>query len=838
MVEQIDPGGFVARLSGTFEECFAKAVGQVPFPFQSRFSGALPEIVDIPTGLGKTAMVLIGWLWRRNSGSTKGTVPRRLVYCLPMRALVEQTRSNAETWLKNLGLSDVVDVHVLMGGEEQADWDTNPERDAIIIGTQDMLISRALNRGYAASRARWPMQFGLLHTDCLWVFDEIQLMGSGLATTAQLEAFRRLLPCAESDSAKSAHGCRSIWMSATMRPDWLATVDFKHHLPRLHSLKLEAVDLQNVVVQERVHAKKPLRKVSARMGDPSAIAKAVRATHKPATLTIVVVNTVKRACELFEALEKSKPKKEADAKLVLLHSRFRALDRKARMADVIATPTGAGSIIVSTQVIEAGVDIDAATLFTELAPWSSLVQRFGRCNRVGKQNDTASIQWVDLPSKKPEDSARPYELASLEVARAHLAELKDVGLLELATAELALDDVGRQGLFPCEQMHVIRRKDLVDLFDTTPDLAGNDIDIDRYVREIEETDVRVLWRDWERPKGYEAPPADTPAPSRDELCSAPVREFREFAKAHKGDVWRWSFLDEKWEKVDGTKVGPGQVYLVHGSAGGYLAECGWNSVEKRPVLPVKHESGPSMDANSADPLSGTPSAGVWQTISQHTDEVCAELEPILDGLALSDSEKSTLRVAARWHDFGKAHKVFQSKLPNEGLDAAQLWAKAPGRWKRGVRNHFRHELASALAVLQPRFDLGDADRDLVAYIIAAHHGKVRLSIRSFPSETRPAMSSGVSPRFARGVWDNDRLPATQLGHENGTAFTTPEVTLSLEPMELGLCEEEPFIDQPSWCERMIRLRETIGPFRLAYLETLLRAADMRASKKAEELINA
>ncbi len=60
----------------------------------------------------------------------------------------------------------------------------------MLIGTQDMLLSRALNRGYALGRARWPLPYGLLNNDCLWVFDEVQLMGSGLATTAQLAAFR------------------------------------------------------------------------------------------------------------------------------------------------------------------------------------------------------------------------------------------------------------------------------------------------------------------------------------------------------------------------------------------------------------------------------------------------------------------------------------------------------------------------------------------------------------------------------------------------------------------------------------------------------------------------
>ena len=55
-----------------------------------------------------------------------------------------------------------------MGGEDSGEWDIHPEREAILIGTQDMLLSRALNRGYGMSRYRWPMHFGLLNNDALW----------------------------------------------------------------------------------------------------------------------------------------------------------------------------------------------------------------------------------------------------------------------------------------------------------------------------------------------------------------------------------------------------------------------------------------------------------------------------------------------------------------------------------------------------------------------------------------------------------------------------------------------------------------------------------------------
>ena len=101
--------------------------------------------------------------------------------------------------------------------------------------------------------------------------------------------------------------------------------------------------------------------------------------HRPGTLTLVVMNTVERAVRLFEAL----PSTGSSARLALLHSRFRYSDRNVSLQCLLAPPSGEGTICVATQVVEAGVDVSATTLVTEVAPWPSLVQRFGRCNRRG-----------------------------------------------------------------------------------------------------------------------------------------------------------------------------------------------------------------------------------------------------------------------------------------------------------------------------------------------------------------------------------------------------------------------------------------------------------------------
>ena len=212
-----------------------------PFSYQRHLAESgdpLPSLLEVPTGTGKTAAVIGAWLWRRLHNPS--SVGRRLVYCLPMRTLVEQTRGVAKQAIKTLGFESRFTVHTLMGGEVAGgrrgnlDWDAEPERECIIVGTQDMLLSRALNRGYAMSRFRWPVHFGLLNNDCLWVFDEIQLMGDGLATTTQLAAFRDLFG--------TFGTCRSLWMSATLDREWLRTVDFDSRAGGLDSLELGECD--------------------------------------------------------------------------------------------------------------------------------------------------------------------------------------------------------------------------------------------------------------------------------------------------------------------------------------------------------------------------------------------------------------------------------------------------------------------------------------------------------------------------------------------------------------------------------------------------------------------
>lgn len=787
----------------------------MPYDYQARLA-ALPcesRLINIPTGLGKTAAVVLAWLYNRVHLQDAKWL-RRLVYCLPMRTLVEQTASEAQKWIDALHLAGHIPEKpravILMGGEDATDWDLYPEANTILIGTQDMLLSRALNRGYGMSRYRWPMHFGLLNNDALWVMDETQLMGVGVETSAQLNGFRSLW--------KLANPSPTWWMSATLDENRLATVD--HACPSSGWPRLKLGNEDEVKAQPRLEAIKNLNKapLSLTKSNKDTYAKELAAfvldKHVSDHLTLVIVNRVGRAQDLYSALKKA----GRIESIALVHSRFRGTDRQTQQ-DILLKGTG-DRIVIATQAVEAGVDVSARVLITELAPWSSLVQRFGRCNREGAFNAEggADIYWVDLDYDNDKDLA-PYTLAECQSARGELVKLVGSSVSPHSLSNIHVEPL--KVIRP-----VIRKKDVVDLFDTTPDLAGHDLDIARYIREGDDNDVQVYWRNLSATA--DQPTDDTTDPARDELCRVAVYRFQEFLDAVKKtedlrNVWLWDGLNEKWQEANRAR--PGAIYLLDHRLGGYNHELGWTGGLAK--LTKQHDwttplplaaTSKTPDANGLDPLTHT---GTPLSLKDHTQDVVDELQSILASLNLNPSEQQALNTAAEWHDAGKSLEEFQTMLRLSAGENAPLGLLAKSGHGGGRmpahRRHFRHELASALAWLA-HHDNEDAC-DLVAYIIAAHHGKVRLSIRSLPEE-QPPKNWPEDTLIARGVLQGDVLPVIPN-------LTTKETTLSLDLMRMG---ESPS-GRPSWLARMIALRDQLGPYHLAYVEMMLRAADMRASAK-------
>jgi CRISPR-associated endonuclease/helicase Cas3 len=796
----------------TFDEMVVRATGEAPYEYQ-RFlaTDGPPEVLSVPTGSGKTLAAVLPWLYRRRfhpEPEVRRTTPRRLVVVLPMRVLVEQTVESVERWLRRLDLQGDVGLHVVMGGEPlTAEWRRNPEQDQVVIGTLDMILSRCLNRGYGASRFSWPIDFGLLNNDCHFVFDEVQLMGPGLATSRQLEGLRRAIG--------TAVPCSSMWMSATIPDESLATVDAPVVGRRL---SLDEADRSGPLLRRLTATKRVCEIATDANRHARSLAEAAIAMHVPGTLSLVVCNTVRAARDVHAALRSS----DAVSELVLVHSRFRPGDRRARVSEALAPidPAGPGRVIVTTQVIEAGVDISANVLVTESAPWSSIVQRAGRCNRDGT-SDAAVFAWVRVP--KP----NPYAAADVEAAEHALTALEGQSLDAETIAAL---DV-------CESVpvhHVVRRRDLVQLFDTMPDLTGDDLDVSRFIRDADDVDVLVAWREAVDEDGGSVPAG--PPPMRDELCPVPVGELRAWSNDH--PLFAWDRVDGGWYRTRPSEVTPGATLVALARAGGYVRATGWDAGSREVVdlsVSGQHDGVDAEDEDmAAEPLSAT---GMWVELGQHSRDVSDRFDDLVGAIempGLSDDHLAAARRAALLHDVGKVHPTFQemlrraadgARVPEDGV----VLAKSVGQSRMsGSRRYFRHELASALALMSDgAVAIDDLDeRDLCRYLVAAHHGRVRMSIRALPDE-HPGEGGATT---ALGVHDGERLPP----FESGNIFV-PESVLSLALMNLGGDGAS-----ASWSARACRLRDRgdLGVFRLAFLEALLRLADWRASAEPGAVIDA
>jgi CRISPR-associated endonuclease/helicase Cas3 len=840
----------------TYDEFFRQAFGHAsdnhfgPFEYQRELAlKPWPDLLDVPTGMGKTAAVVLAWLWKRGWRRTgerqtaEAQTPRRLVYCLPMRVLVEQTHSIVQRWLSNLNIADragngKVSVHLLMGGSDDVQhalWAEYPEEDMVLIGTQDMLLSRALMRGYGMSRYQWPVHFAWLHNDAFWVFDEVQLMGPGLPTSAQLEGFRR--------KRLLAANSRSLWLSATLNRDWLGTADLDSRVLSLQGLS--GRDEQSADVRNRRESLKRLQPTTDLSLDSmvkkqlstycGTLAQRVRETHRLGTTTLVILNTVERAQLVYEALQENTraqnarragvPSEAQKVELVLVHSRFRGPDRRSQEARLASAVADGGRIVIATQAIEAGVDMTSRTLFTELAPWPSLVQRFGRCNRYGECNDHggADIHWIDVVDS--DDAARPYEIEALNAAREKLRTLSNASPAHLPRTD------ERAPLHP-----VIRHKDFLDLFNIDPDLSGFDVDIAPYVRDAGDADVLFFWRQF----GDDPNDPKQPAAERDELCRAGMRAAKALLeRLQTGQSWRWDPLGRRWQQHARTeKLRPGMILMLTASAGGYQPDLGFSADEKDPVptTPQVSSSAEEPEAYDDDPRSLLQHPVELQ---RHLADVEAEARSLCD--LLPNSHGEAIVQAARWHDLGKVHEAFDNMLrsAHERATGQALglgyWAKAgrspgstfsqPRYWvaEGGCeveRRRFRHELASALAWLDKQSYANEEITNLVAYLIAAHHGKVRLSLRALPGENEA--SNGRL--FARGVWDGDPLP--EVNFADGERV--PACTLRLDLMKIG---EGPH--GPSWTTRTRHVLKVLGPFQLAWCEALVRIGDWRASRKEQ-----
>jgi len=381
--------------------------GKAPFPWQQRafwqlVQGQIPAAVTLPTGTGKTSLIpiwLIALAWQVITGRV--SVPRRLVWVVNRRAVVDQATDEAAglvsrlcngekagtahreilhdlrralAQLSALGSRGIAPITVsTLRGEfaDNGDWKLDPSRPAIVVGTVDMVGSRLLFSGYGDGLSTRALHAGLIGQDALVVLDEAHLTPPFAALLNAIQGIQRV--------TGHPRPMRVTLVSATQRPvDGSAAVG------------VEADDRADPMLNRRLTARKTLR--LHQMGERDRLAPSLTAlalAHKNDCVRVVVyVRSPKTAEEVRRGIEEQAP----DAKVKVLTGTLRGFERDQLTRDPVFAsfrsdpdrlPPEATHYLIATSAGEVGIDLDADHLVCDLAPIDSLIQRFGRVNRLG-----------------------------------------------------------------------------------------------------------------------------------------------------------------------------------------------------------------------------------------------------------------------------------------------------------------------------------------------------------------------------------------------------------------------------------------------------------------------
>ena len=432
----LDRGDFAAFFAALHD-------GHGPFAWQERLLDAVladgwPDTIDAPTGAGKTAVIDVHVFALALAATAGGPLPpRRLAMIVGRRVLVDDQYRHALSLARQLTeatepgvlqavaaglrlLRDDIPLRVarLRGGlPPSRRWADDPLGATVLCATPDMFGSRLLFRGYGSSSRAWPREAGLLSVDTVAVVDEAHLAQQMLVTARRVA---ELVPVAEHD--------------AGFRPLQVVETTATPTATGARRVGVEDGDLEpGSTLSERLRRPKPVTLVARR--DWAAVrprhtvvdelvVQVVAQREKAAGTTVgCFVNTVARAVAAAAAL------RGAGLRTVLLCGQVRPIDVE-RLEDRypgLLSPAGNPEIdvIVSTQTLEVGVDLDLAAIVTELASGSALVQRAGRVNRRGLRPAGPVVVIVPDGPLRADARSGPYEEPELAAALEWLHDRAD-----------------------------------------------------------------------------------------------------------------------------------------------------------------------------------------------------------------------------------------------------------------------------------------------------------------------------------------------------------------------------------------------------------------------------
>ena len=434
-------------LTATFAELTAEdSERRPPFRWQMRLLRRLldadaPRVVDIPTGLGKTSVMAL-WLIALAEGAR---LPRRLVYVVDRRAVVDQATRFAERlrWnvpgglAERLGLEagERLPISTLRGGfADNRDWLEDPSKPAIVVGTIDMIGSRLLFEGYGVSRGMRPYYAGLLGVDALVLLDEAHLCPPFEALLRQVESRGGGKLGSAGDSDSIAPPFRLMSLSATGR-------DASETVPGA-VFRLEAEDHHESVVELRLSARKRLKVTELGAGTNLAESLAECAVEvgcaAPVSRVLVCCDRRRDAVEVKGLIDKECRRMHKSGELAGEHASEllvgerrvrervdleRWLDERGFIGAARERPS-APVFLVATSAGEVGVDLNADHMVCDLVAYERMVQRLGRVNRRGGAERRATIDVLALPPELKDKAPKEVKERAESDYRARLAALR------------------------------------------------------------------------------------------------------------------------------------------------------------------------------------------------------------------------------------------------------------------------------------------------------------------------------------------------------------------------------------------------------------------------------
>lgn len=828
----------------TFAEFHQALYGDKPFPWQQALADRVvtegwPDTIDIPTGLGKTRTIVIA-VWHLASQIAQGskrTAPLRILHVVDRTTIVDQTHRDLQILHDALHqardgsiatvakvLHDAFDTPLVIskihgGAADDGDW-IAVDKPTVVTMTAHQAVSRALFRGFGVSPGMAPVHAALLGMDSLILLDEPHLSVAALSTLRAVKEHQRFREVGVPTG-------KTVQIGATVPPIEGGAVH-----------RITDADRADPVAAKRLAAPKALALYRCGGQDKATIDTIIRVARTVLDGTegavAVVVNTVDGARQVYEALTSGRRPVVQCEESLLVTSRVRKYER--RSLDGRLTEGVLPRLLVATQTVEAGIDFSVPELVTEICDWQALIQRLGRLNRRG-EFDTATAHVVVPGQPRPGTKAVYGEqpaaaLSTLLTSLGDGADMSPRALAEIASEQAT---AVQQATRPSLPVPTLSRELLPTIAHSRP-VPAADIEVQRFITGIPDTervtDVTVVWRHtldpdlarWMRPVPEET--VTVPLAAVNTLIASRVpggkpsdpvmADDGESAPESAASTWSTDRSQPPQALVSDGKawvgayshrdIAPGATVILPSNIGGH-DQTGFNPASTTPVSDLSTllvwQSGRWWHADRVslptlgidlhgidlDQLAGLgdrdpdeldellpqllperilgpvqygqlTNTGVWLRapveerdeylvpLAEHSAHVAAETDTAARRVGLDPDTAALLVKAGFHHDDGKLEAPFQAAL-GAGPGVPPLAKLAPGATFRS------HLIPPGWRHESASLARNNSEaHPLVRHVIAAHHGWARplLPAAEGPDQAFPTADTFAQLNQQYGVW--------------------------------------------------------------------------------------